>query len=70
MSWKNYKELLANPILHRAFLGGPDGKETAYNTGETIPWAGKIPWRRKWQVALIFLLRESYGQRSLVGYSP
>ena len=28
------------------------------------------PWRRKWQPTLVFLLRESVGQRSLVGYSP
>ena len=29
------------------------------------PWVRKIPWRRKWQLAPIFLL----GQRSLAGYS-
>ena len=34
------------------------------------PWVGKIPWRRKWQPAPVFLPRESHGQRSLVGYSP
>ena len=34
------------------------------------PWVGKIPWRRKWQSTLVFLLRKSYGQRNLVGYSP
>ena len=33
-------------------------------------WVGKIPWRRKWQPTLVFLLGKSYGQRSLVGYSP
>ena len=26
-------------------------------------------WRRKWQPAPIFLLGESHGQRSMVGYS-
>ena len=31
---------------------------------------GKIPWRREWQPTLVFLARESYGQRRLVGYSP
>ena len=30
----------------------------------------KIPWRRKWQPTPIVLPGESYGQRSLVGYSP
>ena len=29
---------------------------------------GKIPRRRTWQLTAIFLSRESYGQRSLVGY--
>ena len=34
------------------------------------PWAGKIPWRRKWQPTSVFLPGKSHGQRSLVGYSP
>ena len=34
------------------------------------PWVGKIPWRRKWQPALVLLPGKSHGQRSLVGYSP
>ena len=34
------------------------------------PSVGKIPWRRKWQSAPIFLLGKSHGQRSLAGYSP
>ena len=28
------------------------------------------PWRRKWQLAPVFLPEESHRQRSLVGYSP
>ena len=31
---------------------------------------GKIPWRREWQPAPVFLPGESHGQRSLAGYSP
>ena len=34
------------------------------------PWVGKIPWRRAWQPTSVFLPGESYGQRSLGGYSP
>ena len=34
------------------------------------PWVGKIPWRRKWQHAPIFLPGKLRGQRSLAGYSP
>ena len=33
------------------------------------PWVGKIPWRRAWQPAPVFLPGESHGQRNLVGYS-
>ena len=34
------------------------------------PWVGKIPWRRARPPTLVFSPRESYGQRSLAGYSP
>ena len=34
------------------------------------PWVGKIPWKRARQLTPVFLLAESHGQRSLVGYSP
>ena len=34
------------------------------------PCVASMPWRRKWQPTLVFLPRESHGQRSLVGYSP
>ena len=34
-----------------------------------IAWFGKIFWRRKWLTTPVFLPRESYGQRSLEGYS-
>ena len=33
------------------------------------PWAGKIPWRRAWQLTPVFLPGDSHGQRSLAGYS-
>ena len=34
------------------------------------PWVEKIPWRKKWQPALVFLHGKSHGQRHLEGYSP
>ena len=34
------------------------------------PWVRKIPWRREWQLALIFFPGETHGQRSQAGYSP
>ena len=30
----------------------------------------KIPWRKKWQPAPVFLPGKSHGQRSLAGYIP
>ena len=33
-------------------------------------WVRKIPWRRKWQSTLVFLLGKSHGQRSLASYRP
>ena len=33
-------------------------------------WVGKIPWRRAQQPTPVFLPGESFGQRSLLGYSP
>ena len=32
------------------------------------PWVGKIPWRRKWQPAPVFLAGKSHGQRSRMGH--
>ena len=34
------------------------------------PWVGKIPWRRKWQPALVFSPGKSHGERSVAGDSP
>ena len=49
-----------------------EGKESASNAGDLglDPCVGKIPWSRAWQPTLVFLPRESHGQKSLVGYSP
>ena len=44
------------------------GKENACNAGEVM--VRKIPWRRAWQPTPVFLPGKSYGQRSLVSYSP
>ena len=34
------------------------------------PWIRKIPWSRKWQLALVFLSGKFHGQKSLASYSP
>ena len=33
-------------------------------------WVRRIPWRRKWQPSIVFLLGKSHGQRRLASYSP
>ena len=38
------------------------------NWVQSLGW--KIPWRRKWLPAPVFLPVEFHGQRSLAGYSP
>ena len=43
---------------------------TMRETQRFNPWVGKIPWRRKWQPALVLLPGKSHGRRRLVGYSP
>ena len=50
-----------NVYPYMGFPGGSDGKESAYNARDlgSIPWVGKIPWRRVWQPAPIFLSGES-----------
>ena len=34
------------------------------------PWAGKIPWSRKWQPTPVSWHGKFHGQRSLVDYTP
>ena len=63
---------------HVLILGLPlwlSCEKSACNAGDTgysgsIPWIGKIPWRRKWQPTSVFLPGGSHGQRSMEGYSP
>ena len=59
------------------FPGGTRGKELACLCKRlergfegSIPKSGRFPWRRAWQPTPIFLIGESHGQRSQVGYSP
>ena len=57
------------------FPCGASGKESAWQCRsckrlECNSWVRRIPWRRKWQPTLVFLLGKSHIRRSLVGYSP
>jgi len=65
---KSYKEKWG-------FLVGTKGKEPACQCRRCRrygfdPWVGKIPCRRAWHPALVFLSGESLGQKNLVVYSP
>ena len=65
-----------NPVCHyvRASQVALVVKNPPANAGDKRcgfdPWVGKIPWRRSWQPTAVFLPGESYGPRSLLGYSP
>ena len=63
--------------LKLGFPGGASGKEPTCQCRRLkrhgfhpSPWVGKIPWRREWQPAPVFLPGQFQGQRSLAGCSP
>ena len=75
--WRKRPEATITGVLQvkMGFPGGASGKEPTcqcrrHKRCRFIPWVGKIPWRRTWQPAPVFMPRESHGQRSLVGCSP
>ena len=56
------------------FPGGSDGEESAcqYRSHRGCrfdPWVVKIPRRRQWQPALVFLPKNSHRRKSLAGYN-
>ena len=57
--------------IYVGFPGDASGKEPACRCRrlEFDSWDGKIPGRRAWQSTPVFLPGNSYGQRSLEGYS-
>ena len=59
-------------VLLTGFPGASAVKNPACQCrrGDSIPWVGKIPWRKKWEPTPVFLPGKSHGQRSLAGYSP
>ena len=64
--------VLVQPPLFTVLPRWLSGKEFACQCRRhgSDPWVRKIPWRRKWQPAPVFLTGKSHGQRSLKGYSP
>ena len=58
--------------VKRDFLGGSDGKASAYNAGDpgSIPGSGRSSGEGNWQPTPILLPRKSHERRSMVGHSP
>ena len=57
--------------LLMAFPGGPAVKNLPAMQETQVQSLGQEdPWRKAWQLTLVFLPGESHGQRSLAGYSP
>ena len=54
------------------FPGGSDGKASAYNEGDpgSSPGSGRSPGEGNGNPLQYSCLEKSYGQRSLVSYSP
>ena len=71
-SYKEHLPCLKLVLAQWQWLGGkePTSQCRRHRRCGFDPWAGKIPWRRKWQPTPVFLPGESHGGRSLVGYSP
>ena len=72
---RQYRQYYKLYSIIQCFPGGVSDKELAcqcrrHKRCGLDPWVRKIPWRRKWQPAPVFLPGKSHGQRSLAGYSP
>ena len=63
--WNKLAQTQGTPVVKSAPANGKRRKRR-----RSDPWVRKTPWRRAWQPTPAFLPGESYGQRSLVGYSP
>ena len=66
--WTNLDPALKE-LTHQGLPRWHSGKESAWRPGFD-PWAGKIPWRRKWQSTPVLLPGKSHGRKSLAGYRP
>ena len=57
---------------NKGFPGGPDGKESACNVGDTglIPWVGKILSRMEWLPTPVFLENSMDRAAWQTTYSP
>ena len=78
MTFSKLQELVMDRESWRAAVHGVAKSQTRLNVWTELKdkrslsyaWVKKIPWRRAWQPTPVLLPGESYGQRSLAGYSP
>ena len=62
------KTKIIMPQSHQDFPGGSPGEESICSAGDLgsilgfDPWVGKIPWRMKRLLTLIFCARSNYGR--------
>ena len=71
LEWKSFSFGIHSRSQPGLLPGGAAAKSLpAVQELRFSPWIRKIPWRRKRQPTPLCLPGESYGQRSLVGYSP
>ena len=63
--------ILSEILMHWSFPAG-SGVKNLLPMQQSWDWSlvRKIPWRRKWPPAPVFLLRESHGLKGLMDYSP
>ena len=62
-----------HPLVYQPhYPGSSDGKESECNAGDlgSSSELGRSPGEGDWLLTPVFLPGESYGQRSLAGYSP
>ena len=67
-----YTPSITTPVF-LGFPGGSDSKESDCSAGDlgSIPgWGGKIPWRRAWQPAPVFLPGECSWTEKPDGLQP
>ena len=66
-----YSRILNPSIISVQLLRWLSGKESTcqHRRRGFNPWAGKIPWRRKWELTPVLLPGKFCGQRNLAGYS-
>ena len=68
-NWKNDKLFTYNGLPR--WRGGKESRQCRrLKRCWFDPWVRKIPWSRAWKPTPLSFPRESYGQKSLAGYSP